>query len=119
MSEKRYDVFLSGPISGVANYADRFADAEAFVKNHVSGTSGDVAVWNPARLPAGKDYAWYMRQCCAACFSSCVVFALPGSEESKGARAEIALAQSLGVPVLWLSENNFRQEARKTAEVAE
>lgn len=92
---KKYDVLLSGPISGVPEYKLRFAQASVRVR---AGRPG-VRIWNPAVLPDDREYGWYMRQCLDAVFDSALVVMLPGWENSPGAVAERALALALGIPV--------------------
>lgn len=97
-----YDVILSGPITGVQDYALRFAKAYVQQRQmafHATGVLPEV--WNPATLPAGRTYDWYMRRCVDAIFASpgATVFLLPGWELSKGAQAEKSLAMSLGMKV--------------------
>ena len=92
----KYDYFLSGPITGVADFRERFASAVSRVQAHRPG----ARVWNPAALPAGKSYAWYMKKCVAALFVSRAVVCLDGYEASPGAMAEMHLARALHKPVL-------------------
>ena len=97
-----YDVILSGPITGVTDYVVRFALAYVQTRQRVFRATGVLpAVWNPATLPAGRTYDWYLRRCVDAIFASpgATVFLLPGWCDSKGALAEHALAVSLGMKV--------------------
>lgn len=94
-----YDVFLSGPISGVSNYRERFA----WAKVRVHSVRPGCTVWNPCTLPDGKTYAWYMRRCCTALFESKCVVLLDGWTESPGAVAEFTLAHALKIPCVELA----------------
>lgn len=91
-----YDFFLSGPISGHADYRQAFAKAVVEINRRHPGSR----IWNPAELPAGRDYRWYMWQCCIALFSSRRIVLLPGWFRSPGALAENFMALCLKIPVL-------------------
>ena len=98
MRFKRYDVFLAGPIAGVEDYRERFDRMERDVlRFHGS----KLRVWNPARLPGGRSNRWYMARCLIALWRSRRVLALPGYQDSGGARIEIALANYVGIPVVY------------------
>lgn len=84
-------VYLSGPITGIENYnTAAFATAEMQHKDQ-----GHV-VLNPRRLPLGLTYQAYMDIAMAQVRAAEVIYRLPGWSNSKGARAEVAYAQSLG-----------------------
>lgn len=65
------------------------------------------AVANPHNISDGlerENEANFIRRCFYAdcreiCLRSDAVFAIPGWRESKGARAEVALAEAIGLPV--------------------
>ena len=75
-------VCLSGPITGVADYRQRF-DMEARKL-----TDQGYTVLNPAILPEGMSKAAYMRICMAMIESADVVAFMPGWQNSAGARIE-------------------------------
>lgn len=54
--------------------------------------------WNG--LPPNFDHKATMRRCCDAVLTCDAVAVLPGWRQSTGAKAEVALARSLGTPVL-------------------
>lgn len=93
-----YDAFLSGPIANTADYRQRFALAQMEVKRRKPGAK----VWNPALLPADMSYRWLMTECIKALFESRLIVMLPDWRDSPGARAEYAIAESIGVPYLEL-----------------
>lgn len=97
MRRIKYDVFLSGPISGVADFRERFERAERWSRKKYGE---NVRVWNPATLPAGKSYRWYMARSMIALFRSGSMLKLHGWEKSPGARAEVAVAECIHVKVL-------------------
>lgn len=106
MEEKimEWDVILSGPITGRPEYKREFA--QAVVKVHA--VMRGVKIWNPAELPAGREYRWYMVQCTEAILKGakdgCVLVTLEGWQDSPGARAEVALAESVGMRVVGVDE---------------
>lgn len=114
MNDAPYDIILSGPITGIEDYVQRFAIAyvlerEAFRK----ATGREANVFNPAALPDGYSNEWYMKRCVAAIFDSqdAVLAQLNGWMDSKGARAEHALCVSLGRVIReQCSDGRTRQE---------
>ena len=90
-------IYLAGPITGVADYKERFARAEFAVR---SLFDGQVGIWNPAKLPAGKSKRWYMRRCLQMVLGCDAVYAQRCWWLSGGACVEIALARYCGIPVV-------------------
>lgn len=88
-------VYISGPMSGLENNNfDAFFSAESKLKE-----KGHIPL-NPARSPHDLLYAHYMDIAMAMVRSSQAIFLLPGWENSPGARAEYAYAQSIGLQVI-------------------
>ena len=56
----------------------------------------------PLELPHDHDKSWesYMREDLKALLGCTVLYALPNWHESRGAKIEVSLAQSLGIPVI-------------------
>ena len=75
-------VYLAGPITGVADYRQRFDMAERKL------TDLGYTVLNPAILPEGMSKAAYMRICMAMIESADVAAFMPGWQNSAGARIE-------------------------------
>lgn len=75
-------VYLDGPITGVADYRQRFDMAERKL------TDLGYTVLNPAILPEGMSKAAYMRICMAMIESADAVAFIPGWQNSEGARIE-------------------------------
>lgn len=99
MNDAPYDIILSGPITGIPDYVQRFAIAYVMEREFFRKAMGREAnVFNPAALPAGYSNEWYMKRCVAAIFDSpsAVLAQLNGWKDSKGSRAEHALCVSLG-----------------------
>lgn len=99
-----YDVILSGPITGVKEYRAIFAQAVVTVREKRHG----ARVWNPATLPDGMEYRWYMRQCLRAIMDearpACVLVQLKGWNRSLGSVAEWVVARCLGMKCVRLEE---------------
>lgn len=93
----KYDFFLSGPITGVPEFAAPFARAELALTRKFPG----ARIWNPVRLAAGKSYRWYMIRCLIALFRSRTVVLLPGWQFSNGAVAERAVAYCLDMEIIY------------------
>lgn len=91
-------VYIAGPITGIADYKDRFhaAHDEAW---KLAGSNGFVL--SPHRLPVGRSQQWYMVICCDMVFRADTIFMLKGWENSKGARAEHALAVACGKEIAY------------------
>ncbi len=94
MNIKDKTVYLSGKITGDPDFKHKFLGWESIVID-----MGASKVRNPARLPDGWDYDEYMEHCMIMVRRCDLVAVLPDWEDSKGARAEVAYALSLGKPV--------------------
>lgn len=89
-------VVLSGPITGVEDYRDRFGKWEAFVR-----LAGAKRVFNPAALPKGWEYEDYMSVCLMFVRDRAdVLFQMPGWRASPGAWREYRAAMEADVCVL-------------------
>ena len=87
-------VYISGKMSGLPEYnRPAFMDAERRLKEL------DFVVLNPAWNPEGLDYENYMDIAFAMVRASDILVTLPGFEDSRGARAEVAYAECLGILV--------------------
>jgi len=93
-------IYLAGRITGVADYKERFAEAELLMR----GWAPEGVVMNPAKLPAGKSEQWYMERCTKMVFMADVVVMLRGWDEDdvSAARIEWAVAKYCGKRVVLL-----------------
>lgn len=83
-------VYISGPITGAANYRETFAAAEKRLKEK------GYIVLNPAALPEGMTHEAYMQICLPMVQVADTVYMLPGWQESRGATAEHTAARAAG-----------------------
>ena len=81
-------VYISGPISGVMNYKENFAEAE----NLLTG-AGQIAI-NPAYMPEGLKYDDYFPTCYAQIAVSNALCFLPDYSKSTGAAREAKKARN-------------------------
>ena len=94
-------VYLSGPITGIPDYKERFHAAALYVEH-----LGDIEVINPAATVERPTWNWsdWMLYDLHLLTKADALVALPGSEASPGATVERAFAFGLGIPVLDLAE---------------
>lgn len=86
-------VFLSGPITGIDDYKDKFADAAEVIK-----ALGANTVFNPAaEIPDDTEYEEAMNICTDRVTTSDCVVVLDGWENSKGALIEYAFSRACGI----------------------
>lgn len=98
---KNNKVYLSGQITGNANYKGLFMFAETFVR---FGEPSEV--FNPAtRIPENLDYMSAMKRCIAGLVECRTIIMLPNAYMSKGAKLEKEVALSCGLDVITLSDN--------------
>ncbi len=109
-SRTRTVVYISGKMSGLPdlgrstfNYAEQMLRAGGFI------------VLNPAYLPEGMAYPQYMAIAIAMLQQANMVVMLPGWETSRGALAEKAYAESIGLPIMLFEDyqREYNAVARK------
>lgn len=93
-------VYLSGPITGVKDYEERFARAEAYYREMRHEVVNPVKVGKQLEGRLGlNDVTWrqYMEEDIKALVGCDVIALLPGYEESQGATTELMLAEGIGI----------------------
>lgn len=86
-------IYISGRMTGDAEFFRKFADAECQLRARGWRT------FNPARLDPTMDIRRAMGIDLAAVLASDAVFALPDWQQSDGATVEVKLALRCGIPV--------------------
>lgn len=95
----RKTLFISGKVTGVENYQEKFDRGRAFFE------SLGYHVMTPALLPPeGWTHEEYMRVCKSMLEVCDTVLFLPGWEDSPGAREEMKTAELLGKHIVILSD---------------
>lgn len=95
--------YISGGITGVENYMDRFETAEKELYRRF-GKDG-VKVFNPAKISAGLpvlEHSEYMQFSFLEMAMCDTVFFLPGWEKSRGANQEMGFAIARGMNIHFL-----------------
>jgi hypothetical protein len=90
-------VYLSGPITGISDYADRFEKAQRYLEH-----LGDLSVINPAAEPPRPNWGWadWMIYDLSLVRKANVVVTMPGADRSLGCKVEVAFAEGLGLPIV-------------------
>lgn len=88
-------VYLSGPISGVEDYKEKFEEAQKAIEA-INDDRYTHVVLNPAMLPDGLSKKEYMQIDLQMLSNADVMVMLPGWEASNGARIEKLYAQYIG-----------------------
>jgi hypothetical protein len=92
-------VYISGSISADLEFKPKFDSYEAHIMQQ-----GAARCLNPTIFPLGWHYSWYMEHCLIMVRHADTIAMLPCWEISKGAKAELAYAQSLGLRVVYLDK---------------
>lgn len=87
-------VYISGKITGDADYKKKFANAEEMAR------AVGFEVFNPARVPDKvKPWEWYMKQDIKELMDCDAILLLKGWKESRGARLEAYIASQLKIKI--------------------
>ena len=93
-------VYISGKITGDADYKKKFKNAENILE------SAGFEVFNPAEQEdTGKSWTWYMRKDIAGLMECDAIFLLKDQEESRGARLEAYIASQLKIKIYEEKQN--------------
>ncbi len=97
-------IYISGKITGIEDYENRFAKAEAELEAKGFNVLNPVKAgkWLERHL-APKIPTWveYMKQDIKAMMSADCIYMLKGYRESKGARLELFLAKVLQYEIIY------------------
>lgn len=102
-------VYLSGPITGVVDYKERFKRAQREL-----WSQGFDWVINPAEviqhLPRRMTYEQIMAQCYSMMSMCDTILLLPGWRASEGCRREEAYAKAHGMKIEEVKENDMEND---------
>jgi len=102
---KKGEIFyISGPMSGLPNF-----NKEAFFEAEEKLNEQGFAAVNPARLPDGRDYAYYMDRAYSGVSASTAIVILPGWRDSLGAIQERCWAHEMGKRVIEQENENKKE----------
>lgn len=90
-------VYVVGAVTGVENWREKFISAEKDL------IEKGYRVRTPMEYPEGLTQKEYMALSCGSVFWADKVFVTKNWENSKGTKAEIALAESYGLPVIYIT----------------
>lgn len=91
-------VYLSGAITGKPNN-----NSEAFSKTENTIRTQSIRIINPLQLDHSECAVWsdYMREDIKALMDCDYIYMLKGYENSAGAKIELAIAQAIGIKVIY------------------
>ena len=88
-------IYIAGPMTGHSDY-----NKPAFIEASLFLMDMRYVVLNPATLPEGLEQSEYMDICLAMVRAADAIYLLEGYENSKGALAELAYAEKLGMEII-------------------
>lgn len=90
-------IYIVGAVTGAENWEVKFNNAASDLYKQ-----GFKEIITPCNYPKGLTRKKYMVLSCESVFWADKIIVTKGWENSKGTKAEIALAESLGLPVEYL-----------------
>lgn len=97
-------IYISGKITGVANYKERFVKAEKYLRTNYP----QAEIFNPATIQFyGGDKSWadYMKYDLERLLKCDTIYMLTNWKTSKGAKLEKRIAEELGFKVIYEQKN--------------
>ena len=100
-------VYISGAVTGVPDFADRFstAEAELYALGYIPVSPIRIGEDLKERLGREPDYEEYMAYDLDALALCDHIYLLEGWENSKGARREWERAKELGIDPIYLEDD--------------
>ncbi len=101
-AERNWRIYISGPMTGTEDYAERFAKAEAYLADR------GYSVVNPAKLdaalPADLTYEEHMEVDMLLLASCDAVYMMKGWRDSRGANREYGYARGANKEIYYEEE---------------
>lgn len=103
-------IYLSGPITGVPDFKEKFEAAKAEIEEKAWGWGYDLEIINPAaiELQAGASHEDYMKVCMQELAKCDTIYMLNGWQNSRGACREYGYA--LGAKMMILHQPKPEEE---------
>ena len=101
-------IYLSGPITGrdETDYIAHFENVGETIFKKAQGANIEISICSPilfcTEVPADAPWHLYMRACIKRLVDADGIALLQGWEQSRGAKLELSIAQSLKIPVVYL-----------------
>ena len=92
-------IYISGKITGTADYMERFANAQKELEAQGYSALNPAAVGS--LMPSDTEYEEYMDMCFTMLFMCDTIFMLKGWEDSPGANRERDFAMRYGYTILY------------------
>lgn len=120
MTKNRIKIYLSGPITGVENFKEKFKDAENRTRKILKEHYNTVAVINPAEKPFNVVDGFDYEDCMTidfACIEVCdAIVLIEGHEKSPGSKRELDFAQFMSKKVYRLRGNKLNENAPENSD---